>query len=325
MRIKQPKTIIYVFAFVILLLLPKFLSTFNLILFEYALVFSIVALGFNLLFGYTGLLSFGHGAYFAAGAYTVAMLNKYLPSIYSLEILLIGAIIVSLVLSAGFGFLCVRHTKIFFAILTLALSMLVYALLFKFYDITGGSDGLYVKIPLVLGVTLEGIRRPHFLSGIYYYILLGLFILSFVVMKGIVSSPFGKALQAIRDNEIRAEQIGIRVRRYRLYSFMISGLYTGLGGALWSFINGQVTPDISHWVFSGEIVYMALLGGFTVFEGPIVGALIFTFLKLYAMGSTEYWMFIIGATLIILVLVLPTGILGTALKFAHKIRLSERK
>ncbi|RLE45305.1 MAG: hypothetical protein DRJ31_11460, partial [Candidatus Methanomethylicota archaeon] len=91
MRIKQPKTIIYVFAFVILLLLPKFLSTFNLILFEYALVFSIVALGFNLLFGYTGLLSFGHGAYFAAGAYTVAMLNKYLPSIYSLEILLIGA------------------------------------------------------------------------------------------------------------------------------------------------------------------------------------------------------------------------------------------
>jgi branched-chain amino acid transport system permease protein len=139
-------------------------------------------------------------------------------------------------------------------------------------------------------------------------------------MKGIVNSPFGKALQALRDNELRAELIGIRVRRYRLYVFIISGMFTGLGGALWSFINGHVTPDVSHWVFSGEIVYMTLLGGFAIFEGPIIGAMIFTFLKLYAMGSTQYWMFIIGITIIILVLLLPTGIAGGFKKLADRIR-----
>lgn len=318
--ITRPKFIIYLFVILALLFLPRILSTFNLILFEYGLTFAIAVLGFNLLLGYTGLLSFGHGAFFAAGAYGVAMIAKYFPGLYSMEILIPSALLVSFIISAIFGFLCVRHTRIFFAILALALSMLVYALVFKFYYITGGSDGLYVKIPSMFGMTFEGIRRPQFLSGIYYYFLLGVFVFSFIIMKGIVNSPFGKALQALRDNELRAELIGIRVRRYRLYVFIISGMFTGLGGALWSFINGHVTPDVSHWVFSGEIVYMTLLGGFAIFEGPIIGAMIFTFLKLYAMGSTQYWMFIIGITIIILVLLLPTGIAGGFKKLADRIR-----
>lgn len=318
--ITRPKFIIYLFVILALLFLPRILSTFNLILFEYGLTFAIAVLGFNLLLGYTGLLSFGHGAFFAAGAYGVAMIAKYFPGLYSMEILIPSALLVSFIISAIFGFLCVRHTRIFFAILALALSMLVYALVFKFYYITGGSDGLYVKVPSMFGMTFEGIRRPQFLSGIYYYFLLGVFVFSFIIMKGIVNSPFGKALQALRDNELRAELIGIRVRRYRLYVFIISGMFTGLGGALWSFINGHVTPDVSHWVFSGEIVYMTLLGGFAIFEGPIIGAMIFTFLKLYAMGSTQYWMFIIGITLIILVLLLPTGIAGGFKKLADRIR-----
>ncbi len=279
-------------------------------LFEYGITFAIVGLGFNLLLGYTGLLSFGHGAYFAAGAYSVAMIGKYLPQAYSIEILIPAALFFSLILSIIFGFVCVRHTRIFFSILALSLSMLLYALLFKLYHITGGSDGLRVPLPTMLGITLKGIRRPEFLSGTYYYFLLGMFTLSFLVMKGIVSSPFGKALQAIRDNEIRAELIGIRVRRYRFYAFIISGMFTGLGGALWTFVNGHVTADLSHWVFSGEIVYMTLLGGFGIFEGPIIGAMIFTFLKLYAMGHTQYWMFVIGGTLIVLVLLLPHGVAG---------------
>jgi branched-chain amino acid transport system permease protein len=317
--VTRPKFIIYFLIILALLFLPRILSTFKLILFEYGLTFAIAVLGFNLLLGYTGLLSFGHGAFFAAGAYGVAMIAKYLPGLYAMEILIPGALLFSFIISAIFGFLCVRHTKIFFAILALALSMLVYALVFKFYHITGGSDGLYVKIPSMFGMTFEGIRRPQFLSGIYYYFLLGVFVVSFIIMKGIVNSPFGKALQSIRDNELRAELIGIRVRRYRLYVFIISGMFTGLGGALWSFINGHVTPDVSYWVFSGEIVYMTLLGGFAIFEGPIIGAMIYTFLKLYAMGSTEYWMFIIGITLIILVLLLPTGIAGGFKKLAERI------
>ena len=315
----RPGPIIYLVVILGFLLLPHIVSTFNLILFQYGIAFAIVALGFNLLLGYTGLLSFGHGAYFAAGAYGVAMTARYFPALYSLEILLPIALLLSLLISAVFGFVCVRHTKVFFAILALALSMLLYALLFKLYHVTGGSDGLYVKIPMLFGHAFEGVRRPQFLSGFYHYFLVGVFFASFILMKCIVDSPFGKALQAIRDNEVRAELIGIRVRRYRLYAFMISGMYSGLGGALWSFVNGHVTPDVAHWVFSGELVYMTLLGGFGILAGPVVGALVFNFLKLYAMGATEYWMFIIGATLIIIVLVLPGGIAGGFARLAARI------
>jgi len=318
--LKKPRWMSYGFIFLVLLFIPRLLSIHDLMLFEYGLTFAIMALGFNLLLGYTGLLSFGHGAYFATGAYTVAMIAKYYPQAYAIEILIPAALFFSFLISIIFGFLCVRHTKIFFSILALALSMLLFALLFKLYHITGGSDGLRVPLPSMLGMSFKGIRRPMFLSGAYYYFLLSMFAASFLIMKGIVSSPFGKALQAIKDNELRAELIGIRVRRYRLYAFTISGVFVGLGGALWSFINGHVTADLSHWVFSGEIVYMTLLGGFGVFEGPVIGAMIFTYLKLYAMGNTEYWMFVIGATLIVLVLLLPNGVGGAAASLWTKMK-----
>jgi branched-chain amino acid transport system permease protein len=318
--VKNQRWIAYAVIFIILLFVPRLLSIHDLMLFEYGLTFAIVGLGFNLLLGYTGLLSFGHGAYFAVGAYTVGMIAKYLPGAYSLEILIPAALLFSLIISIIFGFLCVRHTKIFFSILALSLSMLLYALLFKLYHLTGGSDGLRIPLPTMLGISFKGIRRPEFLSGTYYYFLLVLFAFSCVIMRGIVSSPFGKALQAIRDNEVRAELIGIRVRRYRLYAFCLSGMFVGLGGALWTFVNGHVTADLSHWVFSGEIVYMTLLGGFGIFEGPIIGAILFTYLKLYAMGNTQYWMFVIGATLIVLVLLLPNGIAGAFASLGAKIK-----
>ncbi len=172
----------------------------------------------------------------------------------------------------------------------------------------------------MFGKSYEGVKRFEFLSGAYYYLLLSIFAISTVIMLGIVNSPFGKALQSIRDNEVRAEMIGIRIRRYRLYAFILSGLFTGLGGALWSFVNGHVTPESAEWVFSGEIVYMTLLGGFVVFEGPIIGAILFTYLKLYAVSITQYWMFLIGSTLILLVLLLPEGVTGGFAKLAAKIK-----
>jgi branched-chain amino acid transport system permease protein len=319
---KSKRWVVYGLIFIALLFIPRILSTHNLMLFEYGLTFAIAGLGFNLLLGYTGLLSFGHGAYFATGAYTVAMINKYFPQAFRLEILIPAALFFSLILALLFGFLCVRHTKVFFSILALSLSMVLFSLLFKLYHLTGGSDGLRVPLPSLLGMTFKGMRRPEFLTGTYYYFLLILFAASFVVMKGIVNSPFGKALQAVRDNEVRAELIGIRVRRYRLYAFALSGMFTGLGGALWTFVNGHVTPELSHWVFSGEMVYMTLLGGFGIFEGPILGAILFTYLKLYAMSNTEYWMFVIGLTFVALVLLLPNGIAGAIVQLWSKIRKS---
>lgn len=302
-------------GFILLLLgfvfLPRVVPLYQLVLLESGLCFAIMGLGFNLLLRYTGLLSFGHGAYFAAGAYAVGMIGRYVPELYRMELLIPAAIAASSALAGLFGFVCVRHTRIFFSILTLALSMLVFAILVKLYYVTGGSDGIRVGIPPILGHTFKGVRRPQFLEGFYYYFLLGWMVLSVAFMYLLVRSPFGKAIQAIRDNEIRAEMIGIRVKRFRWWAFLVSGAYAGLAGGLWSFVNGHVTPELAHWVFSGEVVYMTLLGGFKSFAGPIIGAIVFTFLKLYAVSGTEYWMLIIGITLIGIVLLLPGGLVGS--------------
>ena len=321
--ILRPKFLVYLGIFVLLLFMPAVLPTYHLMLFESGITFAIMGLGFNLLLRYTGLLSFGHGALFATGAYAVGMMGRYFPDLYRIEILIPVALLASLIVSAIFGFICVRHTRVFFAILALAVSMVLYALLVKFYNITGGSDGIHIDLPIMLGKSYEGMKRFEFLSGAFYYLLLCIFGACTIIMLGIVNSPFGKALQSIRDNEVRAEMIGIRVRRYRWYAFILSGLFTGTGGALWSFVNGHVSPEIAEWVFSGEIVYMTLLGGFMVFEGPIIGAILFTYLKLYAVSTTQYWMFIIGATLITLVLLLPEGIAGGFVRLFVKLRKGE--
>ena len=321
--ILRPKFLVYLGIFVLLLFLPKLLPTYHLMLFESGITFAIMGLGFNLLLRYTGLLSFGHGALFATGAYAVGMMGRYFPDLYRIEILIPVALLASLIVSAIFGFICVRHTRVFFAILALAVSMVLYSLLAKFYNITGGTDGIHIDLPIMFGRSFEGMKRFEFLSGTYYYFLIVIFAACTVIMLGIVNSPFGKALQSIRDNEVRAEMIGIRVRRYRWYAFILSGLFTGTGGALWSFVNGHVSPEIAEWVFSGEIVYMTLLGGFMVFEGPIIGAILFTYLKLYAVSTTQYWMFIIGATLITLVLLLPEGIAGGFVRLFVKLRKGE--
>jgi branched-chain amino acid transport system permease protein len=279
-----------------------------------------MALGLNLLLRYTGVLSFGHGAYFAAGAYAVGLLYMYWPDHFTFENAMLAALLVSAAISALFGLVCVRHTRVFFSILTLALSMLLFAVLEKAYHYTGGSDGIRVPIPLFFGYEFEGMRRFQFLSGPYYYIVVGIFAAATFLMLAIVNSPFGKILQATRDNELRAEMIGVRVKRYRWYAFIISGTFSGLSGGVWSFVNGHITPEICNWLFSGEVVYMVLLGGFMIFEGPIVGAVLFTYLRLYAVAVTEYWMLIIGATLIFLVLALPGGVTGGILSLVNRLK-----
>jgi branched-chain amino acid transport system permease protein len=284
----------------------------------YGLVFGIGVLGFNLLLGYTGLLSFGHSAYFGAGAYTVAFMVKYFK-IASMELFLAGSVLISAVISLVFGFVCVRYTRIFFGILTLALSQVLWSLAFKFFWVTGGTDGLRIPTPSLLGMS-PGTDKMEFLVFRYYYYVLAMFVLCALVMWVIVHSPFGKALQAIRDNETRAEFVGIRIRRYRLIAFVISGVFAGLAGALWAPLNGLATPDVLVWTFSGEIVFMAVLGGFNSFIGPIVGAVAFTYLKTYAVGFTVYWQLLLGTVLVVLVLALPKGIMGMVELLVAKVR-----
>ena len=303
---------------VLLLAAPFVIDPFQTLTLTYGLVAAIGALGFNLLLGYTGLLSFGHSAFFGTGAYTVAFLVKYLK-IASMELFLAGSVLVSALISILFGFVCVRYTRIFFGILTLALSQVLWSLAFKFFWVTGGTDGLRVPTPTLLGAAPTD-DKMEFLAHRYYYYVLAIFAICVALMWMIVHSPFGKALQAIRDNETRAEFIGIRIRRYRLIAFVISGIFTGVAGALWAPLNGLASPDILVWTFSGEIVFMTVLGGFRTFVGPIVGAVAFVYLKTYAVGFTVYWQLLLGTVLVVLVLALPTGIMGAVERVAAKLK-----
>jgi branched-chain amino acid transport system permease protein len=308
-----------------LIVLPYLVEPYQTVLLSYGLIFAIAALGFNLLLGYTGLLSFGHSAYFGTGAYAVAFVVKYLH-IQSMEAFILSGILASALVSAIFGFMCVRYTRIFFGILTLALSQVLWSLAFKFFWVTGGTDGLRVPTPSLLGGAVSmavggATDKLGFLSRRYYYYVLVVFCLCVGVMWLIVHSPFGKALQAIRDNETRAEFVGVQVWHYRWVAFLISGVFTGLAGALWVPLNGLTTPDILVWTFSGKIVFFTVLGGFQTFVGPIVGAIVYNYLETFAVGYTVYWQMFLGVVLVVLVLALPGGIVGTA----KRLWLKERK
>jgi len=303
-----------------LVALPWVVEPYQTTLFSYGLVMAIAALGFNLLLGYTGLLSFGHSAYFGVGAYAVALIVKYLH-VSSLEVFIVGGILASAAVSALFGFVCVRYTRIFFSILTMALSQVLWSLAFKFFWVTGGSDGLRVPTPSLLGTHIApGEDKMTYLAHRYYYYVLVIFVVCTALMWVIVHSPFGKALQAIRDNETRAEFVGVQVRHYRWVAFVVSGTYTGLAGALWVPLNGLTTPDILHWGFSGEIVFFTVLGGFGTFAGPIVGAIVFNYLKTFAVGYTVYWQMFLGVVLVTMVMALPTGIMGMVGRLSQKWR-----
>jgi branched-chain amino acid transport system permease protein len=230
---------------------------------------------------------------------------------------MLGGVLASGAVAALFGLLCVRYTRIFFGILTMALSQVLWSLAFKFFWVTGGSDGLREPTPTLLGGFVRvGNDKFEFLSHRYYYYVLGVFVVCVAVMWVIVHSPFGKALQAIRDNETRAEFVGVQVWHYRWVAFVISGVFTGVAGALWVPLNGLTTPDILHWTFSGKMVFFTVLGGFQTFFGPIVGAIIYNYLETYAVGHTVYWQMVLGIVLVALVLALPAGIVGTLRRLA---------
>src|ERR1700758_1079871 len=324
----RPKLLLFAAAAVVLVLLallPPYIGLYQTQLLTYGLIAAITALGFNLLLGYTGLLSFGHSAFFGIGAYTIAFLLRD-AGIHSMELYILIGLPIAAVISALFGYICVRHTRIFFGILTLALSQVLWTLAYKFFWVTGGSDGLRVARPTLLAGTLAftgGGSFQRFINAYYYYVL-GVFAICVVIMWVIVHSPFGKALQAIRDNETRAAFLGLRIRRFRWVSFLISGTFTGIAGILWAPLNGLTTPEVLYWPFSGEIVFMTLLGGFRNFTGPIVGGLLFTYLKTYAVATTEYWQLLLGVVLVRLVMLLPTGIVGAIAAVAGKLRPREK-
>jgi len=304
------KIVLIIIAFAVLLVLPKILPRYQVFLISQAMTFAIVALALNLLLNYGGMVSFGHAGFFGLGAYVVAFLQKYTP-IREFWIAVLLAIIFSAMFAAVVGAVCTRAYGLYLSMLTLGFAHILYVIMYKLWMWTGGSDGLPVDMPTIFGYDFSNVPRMDFISNYFYYLILALLLICVVSLWIIVKSPYGRILEAIRDDEIRCKFLGISVSLHKWVAFIISGAFSGMSGALFAFLNGRVTPDLTlHWSLSMEIVFMALLGGFKTFIGPLVGAVCFTYLKTYAIATTIFWEFILGACLVVIILLLPRGIVG---------------
>ena len=284
---------------------PPYYATLMIPFFGYA----IALLGFNLLLGYSGLLSFGHAMFLGAGAYGTAIMAGVL-GIRLFEPVLLAVVLGSMIAAAPIGFVCVRNVGIFFGMLTLAFGMLFYSFLFKFYHLTGGDSGMRVPRMKILGLELAQYNKIELLAGPFYYYCLALLVIAALLMWRIVHSPFGLHLRAIRDNARKAEYLGVHVRRCRLAAFVISAGFGAVGGAVLAFRIGIADPELVYWTHSGQLVFMTVLGGFSNFFGPVIGALVYILLQDELQALTQYWRFVLGAILALIVIAAPGGIAG---------------
>lgn len=272
---------------------------------------ALFALSFNLLFGYTGLLSFGHAAFFGTAAYTVAVtLTKplpWVPQFGSFIPALLAGMVMAALAAAIIGAFCVQRSDIFFAMLTLAFNMLLYEISIQWDALTGGVNGTTLTGPTVdlLVVKFNVLSKTP-----YYYLVFACLAISTYVLYRVVNSPYGELLTAIRENPERAEFVGMPVKWYQWSAFIISGAFAGLAGGLASVQSFVVSPTTLHWSHSAVPVLSTLLGGPTVFMGPIVGGVIYVGLEVLFTQFTQYWQFGVGLVLIPIVLFIPGGLLG---------------
>jgi len=270
---------------------------------------ALFAVSLNLLLGTTGLVSFGHVAYFGIGAYICGILMKTYGVAFSLA--LPAAAIGSAAFALVFGFFCVRLTKIYFAMLTLAFSQIVWAICFKWNEVTGGDQGLpEVPYPDLSWIgALPGLESLR-IGDQFYLCTLIVVALALAALRRITDSPFGRILTTIRENPERAAFIGVNVRAYNLAAFVVAGGFAGIAGALFGIFNRGVFADYVYWPKSAEVMIMTILGGIEHFWGPVVGAATLVLLNQEITSYTEYWSFVLGVILLVLLFAFPGGIVG---------------
>ncbi len=288
--------------FLILLLLPSFLPRFFVYILGLIYVTSLLAMSLNLLVGHGGMYQFHHAVFYGVGAYAIALIltKTSLPMWVGFMAGPIVAAIIGLII----GWFCVRLTRLYFGMLQISLGSLIWAIVYRWYKFTGGDDGIH------------GVPMPRFLSSLnssYYFILI-ILALSFLFLYLTLKSPFGRTLQAIRDNPQRCEAVGINVRRHQLRAMIIGTFFAGIAGVLFVVLERSVFPDLLFWVLSLEIFIMCLLGGWFTFAGPMLGAAITVALRTFVGKYTEYWTLILGVLLILLIFFLPEGVMGYFLK-----------
>jgi branched-chain amino acid transport system permease protein len=296
-------------VFLALLAVPFLGSRYETFLGTQIVIYSLFALSLNLLLGTTGLVSFGHVAYFGIGAYFCGILMKTLevPFIVAFPVAGLAAAVFALV----FGFFCVRLSKIYFAMLTLAFSQIVWAVCFKWNDVTGGDQGLsdvpFPDLSWMSHVPLLGDFRT---GEQFYFVTLVIVALCVAALRRITDSPFGRMLTTIRENPERAAFIGVNVRAYELAAFAVAGGFAGFSGALFGIFNRGVYADFVFWSKSADVMIMTILGGMGYFWGPPIGAAVLTLLNQQITEITQYWPFFLGVILVVLLYGFPGGIVG---------------
>ena len=278
--------------------LPQFAPRFHTYVAAIVLLTGLLATSLNLAIGFGGLYQFHHAVFYGMGAYgTALVLTKGgSPAVLAF---LAGPLAAAL-LSLAMGLICVRLSKLYFGMLQISLGSLVWATVYRWYSFTGGDDGLHgIPVPDLLSST----------SGAYYFTLavtaLGLF-----AMHRIVRSPFGQALQGIRDNPVRSAAIGVDVRRHQLLALVIAGFFGGVAGSLFVVVDTSVFPDMMFWTYSLEVLIMCLLGGMYTFAGPVVGSAILVLLRTYVSIYIPYWHLFLGGVLTLVIIFLPEGVIG---------------
>ncbi len=271
------------------------------------LIMALAAMSLNFLLGYTGVLSFGHAAYFGLGAYGMGLTIKYLlPS--TMAGMAVG-VVAGAAAAALIGLLIVHLRGIYFAMVTIAFGQVFYFIAYRWNNVTGGDDGLsgWSRQPIDLGFTTIDIVHDQ---RAFYYLVLICFLVSVAIMAGLLHSPFGRTLLAIRENERRARFLGIPIDRHIWLSWLISCIFVSLAGTLYALLNNFADPHDLRWDQSGDFVIMAVLGGMRSFWGPLLGAAIFVVLQDYVSSETQNWMSFIGLFFVLVVLFFPRGVLG---------------
>jgi branched-chain amino acid transport system permease protein len=285
-------------AVLALVVYPQLVSRYYIVLSTEVVILALLATSYNLIFGYAGMVSFGHAAFFGLGAYAMAILTKNYGS--SMLVGLLAAPVVAAIFAFVIGWFCMRTIRLYFSLLSLAFAQLLWVIVFQWYTFTGGSDGI------------QGVPRPEFLGShaSYYYFALGTTLLCFILMRFIVNSPFGWSLRAIRENTQRSQFLGINDRFYKLIAFTLAGAFAGVAGGLYCQFQKWADPDLLFWTTSANPVLMSILGGMFSFVGPSVGAVVFVVLREVIKVRTDYWPLVLGLVLLTLVLTLPGGIVG---------------
>ncbi len=287
-------------VFLLLALVPLLESNYLIDLFNEIMIYALFALSLNVIIGYSGNVSFGHAAYFAIGGYTMAILLTTYE--WSLLPAFAAAVAFSFAASAVVAYFCTRLTDIYFAMLTLAFSMLVWGVAFKWRSMTGGDDGFVgVDVPAFIAE-----RVP------FYYFSLVVIGAAVAVLWVICHSAFGRALLAVRENPIRAGFVGINTRLMRWWAFVVAGTFAGIAGSLFAMVHRGMYTESAFWPESATVLIMTLLGGMYSFFGPAIGAASLFLLERLTNEYTEYWPLVLGTILLAILMFLPEGLAGLA-------------